>query len=220
MWLVIAIVKPLSALLTKRLWRGQERIPRTGGVIIAANHLSWADPFTLGHFVYAAHRVPRFLAKESLFRFPVTGPLLRSARQIPVHRGERDGSAAMSDAVRALGRGEAILIYPEGTITKDPDQWPMQGKTGVARLALMSGAPVVPVAQWGPQDLLPAFRRFRFFPRHTVRVLAGEPLYPEVPGPGCEPVREELRELTDEVMARIRDELAILRDEARATGTA
>ena len=109
-----------SHLLTKRRWQGQEHVPRTGGVIIAANHVSWVDPFTLGHFVYKAGRIPRFMAKESLFRLPVIGRIMRGADQIPVHRGERDGAAALSDAVQALRDGEAVLIYPEGTITRDP----------------------------------------------------------------------------------------------------
>ena len=169
---------PALPLLTKRRWHGQRAIPPTGGVIIAANHLSWVDPFTLGHFVYKAGRIPRFMAKESLFRLPVVGWICAGRDQIPVHRGERDGAAALSDAVEALRDGEAVLIYPEGTITKDPDWWPMQAKTGVARLALMSGAPIVPVAQWGPQEILGRSRRLHLFPRRTIAVHALEPLYP------------------------------------------
>ena len=170
-WMLFAIwiVKPLSRLLTKREWQGQAHIPGCGGVIIAANHISWVDPFTLGHFVYGAGRVPRFMAKEGLFRAFVIGRILRGARQIRVHRGERDGVAALRDAVEALRNGEAVLIYPEGTITRDPGCWPMKAKTGVARLSLMSGAPIIPVTQWGPQEILGASRRLRLLPRHSRR---------------------------------------------------
>jgi 1-acyl-sn-glycerol-3-phosphate acyltransferase len=213
LWLAIVIIRPLSALFTKRVWRGLDRIPRTGGVIVAANHLSWVDPFTLAHFVYKAGRLPRFMAKESLFRYPVSGWILRGAHQIPVRRGERDGADAMRDAVAALQNGESVLIYPEGTVTRDQDYWPMQAKTGVARLALMSGAPVIPVAQWGPQEILGRSRRLHLFPRRTVQITAGEPLYPELPSPGEAPSHEALRAVTAEVMRRIREELETIRQE-------
>jgi 1-acyl-sn-glycerol-3-phosphate acyltransferase len=218
MGLAVGLVRPLSRFFTKRRWQGQHLVPRSGGVIIAANHLSWVDPFTLGHFVYKAGRIPRFMAKESLFRAPVIGWIVRGADQIPVHRGERDGAAALSDAVQALRDGEAVLIYPEGTITRDPDWWPMQAKTGVARLALMSGAPIVPVAQWGPQEILGRTRRVRLFPRRTVEVHALEPVYPAACDSGEQPTREALRALTDDVMKRIRDELATIRGEPAPEG--
>ncbi|HEX4017542.1 MAG TPA: lysophospholipid acyltransferase family protein [Frankiaceae bacterium] len=203
---------------TTRRWYGQDNVPATGGVIIAANHLSWVDPFTLGHFVYQAGRIPRFMAKESIFRLPVIGWIVRGADQIPVHRGERDGAAALSDAVEALRDGEAVLIYPEGTITRDPDWWPMHAKTGVARLALMSGAPIIPVAQWGPQEILGRKRRLHLFPRRTVEVHALEAVYPPASETGQQPTREALRALTVDVMKVIRDELAVIRGEAAPEG--
>lgn len=218
MSLAMGIVRPLSRLLTKRDWHGQERVPRTGGVVIAANHVSWVDPLTLAHYVYRTGRIPRYMAKESLFRVPVIGRILRGANQIPVHRGERDGAAALSDAIQAVCNGEAVVMYPEGTITGDPECWPMQAKTGVARLALMSGAPVIPVAQWGPQEILGRSRRVRLFPRRTVRVNALEPVYPEAVPRGEQPSREALRGLTAEVMQRIRAELAVIRGEPAPAG--
>jgi 1-acyl-sn-glycerol-3-phosphate acyltransferase len=218
MGFAISVVRPLSTLLTKRQWLGREHIPASGGVIIAANHLSWVDPFTLGHFVYEAGRIPRFMAKESLFRQPGLGMILRGAQQIPVHRGERDGAAALSDAVQALRDGEAVLIYPEGTITRDPDFWPMQAKTGVARLALMSGAPVVPVAQWGPQEILGRSRRVRFFPRRTMKVHALVPLRAEALPAQKQPTREQLRAFTVEVMRSVRQELEVIRGEPSPEG--
>ena len=219
MGFAIAVVRPLSTVLTKRAWLGRERIPASGGVIIAANHVSWLDPFALAHFVYSAGRLPRFMAKASLFRKPFIGSILRGADQIPVHRGERDGAAALSDAVQALRDGEAILIYPEGTITGDPDWWPMQAKTGVARLALMSGAPVIPVAVWGPQEILGRSRRLRLFPRKTMQIHAMEPLRAEPLPANTDPTREQLRAFTVEVMNSVRGELEVIRDEPSPAGS-
>ena len=207
----MAVIRPLSTLLTKREWLGSERIPKAGGVIIAANHVSWLDPFALGHFVYSTGRLPRFMGKASLFRKPVIGMILRGAHQIPVHRGERDGAAALSDAVQALRDGEAVLLYPEGTLTLDPDLWPMQAKTGVARLALMSGAPVIPVAQWGAQEILGRSRRLRLFPRKTMQIHAMNPLRVEALPADTQPTREQLRAFTVEVMESVRAELEVIR---------
>jgi 1-acyl-sn-glycerol-3-phosphate acyltransferase len=213
MTFAVAVIVPLSRLLTKRVWRGQDRIPRRGGVIVAANHLSWVDPMTFAHFVHAAGRLPRFMAKESLFRVPLLGAILRGAGQIPVHRGEREGAAALRDAVQALRNGECIVIYPEGTITRDPHDWPMLAKTGVARLALMSGAPIVPVAQWGAQDILGSNRTLHLIPRRTIEISALEPMQVAPLADGAQPTREQLRSLTDEVMKRIRDEVSMIRGE-------
>jgi 1-acyl-sn-glycerol-3-phosphate acyltransferase len=212
MGFAIAVIRPLSTLLTKRVWLGAEQIPAVGGVIIAANHVSWLDPFALGHFVYGTGRLPRFMAKASLFRKPVIGVILRGANQIPVHRGERDGAAALSDAVQALRDGEAVLLYPEGAITGDPEYWPMQAKTGVARLALMSGAPVIPVAQWGAQEILGRSRRLRLFPRKTMQIHAMKPLLAEPLPADTQPTREQLRTFTVEVMESIRTELQLIRN--------
>ncbi len=218
MGLAVGITRPLSHVLTKRQWEGQSHIPQKGGVILAANHLSWADPFTLGHFVYLAGRIPRFMAKESLFRAPVIGRVVRGANQIPVHRGTSDASAALRDAVQALRDGEAVLIYPEGTITRDPDDWPMHPRTGVARLALMSGAPIVPIAQWGAQHIIGHHQRLKLFPRRTIVVHALEPLLPAPSEPGEQPSREALRALTEDVMHRIRAELGAIRGEVPPEG--
>jgi 1-acyl-sn-glycerol-3-phosphate acyltransferase len=125
-----------------------ERIPRTGPAIVACNHISYLDPLTNGEAVVRAGRRPRFLAKEDLFRIPVVGRALRGAGQIPVSRGTRDRSS-LDRAATALARGEVILVYPEGTVTKREDGLPMEGKTGLVRLALHTGAPIIPMASWG-----------------------------------------------------------------------
>jgi 1-acyl-sn-glycerol-3-phosphate acyltransferase len=207
----VSVVRPVSALLTKRDWRGAENIPATGGVIIAANHLSYVDPMTFGHFVYDTGRTPRFLAKSTLFDVPVIKYIFRGAKQIPVHRGTSDAAEALSAAVDALRRGECVLIYPEGSATRDPDTWPMRARTGVARLALLSGAPVIPCAQWGPQEVWRyRTRRPHPFPRKLIQVIAGPPVDLSA-YQGRPQDAQLLREVTEVIMARITELLVELR---------
>src|SRR5919112_3409307 len=151
MALCVTVLRPLLMALTKRDWRGAEHIPRHGGCILAVNHVSEFDPVPYGHFVYDHGRLPRFLGKAEVFAVPVLGRILRSAGQIPVYRKSSDASKAFAAAVEAVERGEAVVIYPEGTISRAPGLWPMVGKTGAARVSLMTGCPVIPCAQWGPQ---------------------------------------------------------------------
>ena len=174
--LVILIAQPLLYLLTKRDWRGKENLPATGGFIVAANHVSHVDPFVLGHALYRMGRPPRYLAKSELWKVPVVKWVLSNARQIPVHRRTTDAALALKDAVAAIEQGECLAVYPEGTTTKDPAYWPMIAKTGVARLALMTGAPVVPVGQWGAQAIYGQDRKLHLWPRHKVHVYVGPPV--------------------------------------------
>lgn len=210
--LVVAVARPLLRLTTTWDWQAQDRVPKTGGVIIAANHVSYVDPFALGLYVLEAGRVPKFLAKSSLFEHPLTRRIFIGANQIPVYRGTADAANALRAAIDAVNDGECLLIYPEGSATRDPDCWPMKARTGVARLALETGAPVIPVAQWGPQNLwrykakLPNVMP----PRKRVQMLAGEPidLSPYLGKPIDAAL---LHEVTDLVMARITDLLIELR---------
>jgi 1-acyl-sn-glycerol-3-phosphate acyltransferase len=173
----LAVLRPLLTLLTKRDWRGCENLPRSGGCVVAVNHVSEIDPLTIGHFVYGNGRLPRFLGKVEVFNVPVLGAILRSAGQIPVYRQSSDAAKAYGAAVAALEAGRCLIFYPEGTITKEPDLWPMVGKTGAARIAMATGCPLIPVAQWGPQDLLaPYARRPHLFPRKTMHIVAGPPV--------------------------------------------
>ncbi|MCW2606054.1 MAG: phospholipid/glycerol acyltransferase [Frankiales bacterium] len=210
-WYLFAatLLKPWTTLRTRPVWRGAEHVPATGGVILAVNHISTADPVVLADFVlFALHRPARFLAKSTLF---VGGGLvarvLRGAGQIPVHRGTADASKALEAAVAALQAGECVVLYPEGTVTKDPERWPMLAKTGVARLALLSGAPVVPVGQWGAQRL-----RAVGTERLPVTVVAGPAVdlsaYRE-----RELTGEVLRAATDDVMRAVTSLVAELRGE-------
>lgn len=180
----VVLLKPVLLVLTRRRWSGFENIPVAGGVIVAVNHISHADPLPFADaLLYGTGRAPRFLAKSTLF-LP-KGPLrwlvakvLTETGQIPVHRGTTDAALSLVDAVDALHRGELVGIYPEGTVSRDPGKWPMVGKTGIARLALESGAPVIPMAQWGAQEILDSYRTkgLHLLPRHTMTVVAGPPV--------------------------------------------
>jgi 1-acyl-sn-glycerol-3-phosphate acyltransferase len=206
--LAVVLVKPPMWLLTRRTWRGAEHFPAQGGVIVAVTHISHADPLVIAHFVYDAGRWPQFLAKQSVFDVPVLGWLLRRWRQIPVRRGTVDAAKALDAALDAVKAGDAVVIYPEGTTTREPDLWPMKGRTGVARLWIETGAPVVPVVTWGPQAIFdPRTSKLRPRPRTPVTVVAGPPIdlsaYKEA----------SLNEITDVVMLRLRDLLAEVRGE-------
>jgi len=201
----VCVVKPALLLLTRPDWRGAEHVPATGGVILASNHVSYADPLTLCDYVlHHLHRIPRFLAKDSLFRGNgIVARTMRGAGQIPVHRRTANASLALGDAVAALQRGECVVIYPEGTVSRDPAKWPMLGKTGVARLALLSGAPVVPVGQWGPERIVDSCRslRVRLLPT-PVSVVAGPPV--DLSGYAGRPLTGEvLRAATADVMRAV-----------------
>ena len=210
---VIVVVKPLLRLFTTRDHRGVDNVPQSGGIIVVANHVSELDPFMVGEFLYDIGRPPRFLAKKELFRKAPIKWILNGAQQIPVDRGSADAARALSAAVVALEKGECILIYPEGSATRDPALWPMKARTGAARLALLSGAPVVPVAQWGPQLVLPyKARKPKLLPRTRISVLAGPPV--DLSAYMDKPVTAELlREATTTIMRSIAALLGELRGE-------
>ncbi|AXH97780.1 1-acyl-sn-glycerol-3-phosphate acyltransferase [Ornithinimicrobium avium] len=164
--------------ITRREWSGGEHIPRTGGFIVASNHYSEVDPLTLAHFVVDQGRAPFFLAKSSLFEVPVLGGALRHLGQVPVYRETSRAGDALEAARDALAAGRCIGVMPEGTLTRDPDMWPMRGRPGVARLALSTGAPVIPVGQWGAQAILDRYARRpgNILRRPVQQVRAGPPV--------------------------------------------
>jgi 1-acyl-sn-glycerol-3-phosphate acyltransferase len=212
------IVLPPSIWTMMRLdWTGQEHFPKRDGMILAANHLSYMDILALSLFTHSAGRYPVFLAKSSLFDVPVLGWLMRRLGQLPVYRGQVDAALVLRDAERIGKEGACVIFYPEATVTRDPDLWPMVAKTGVARLALAAGIPVVPVAHWGAQRILP-YGSFlpRILPRKTVQVLAGPPVdLSEFEGqPLTNPV---LRAATDKIMADVAALLGKLRGEIPPT---
>jgi 1-acyl-sn-glycerol-3-phosphate acyltransferase len=172
------ILHPVLRLLMRHRWAGKENIPKTGGIILAPNHLSYADWPTIAVFSDSyAHRYPVFMIKSPVFDVKVIGPLMYKFGQLPVYRGRGDAGKVLRLAEQALADGACVIVYPEGTATRDPDLWPMVGKTGAARLALTTGAPVIPVAHWGAQDILPyGSKKVHLFPRKTVRMVAGPPV--------------------------------------------
>lgn len=174
---IVAIVKPTLLALTRHRWIDGHHIPAEGGCVLVVNHLSHIDPFTTAHLVYDHGRIPRYLAKSGLFRNRALGGFLRSAGQIPVERSTRNAAGAYAAAVAAVRAGECVVVYPEGTITRDPGLWPMTGKSGAARIALETGCPVVPVGQWGPQDVLaPYAHKPNLLPRKLITMKVGPPL--------------------------------------------
>ena len=195
----------------KRDWHGYQHFPRQGGMLVAGNHLSYADWAAMALFVHEARRYPAFMIKSSAFNVKGIGALLRGCGQLPVRRGEADAANVLKVAEQALGDGECVVIYPEGTATRDPEQWPMLAKTGVARLALATKVPVVPVAIWGAQDILPyGSTKPHLWPRHTVHMLAGPPVdLTEFEGKPF--TRDVLRAATNKIMGDVAGLLAELR---------
>ncbi len=207
------LVKPLLVVMTKRDWSGMDSIPPSGAVIFAANHMSEFDPFVVAHYVLDSGRWPQFLAKSSLFRIPVVGPLLKAVKQTPVDRGTVDAAKALDAAVAAIKAGQSLIIYPEGTTPKKGDLWPQRGKTGIARLFLATGAPVVPLATWGAQQMFdPRTRKLRLKPRTAVTVVGGKPIDLEK-WRGAEPTAANLYAITDAIMAELRAMLGEIRGE-------
>jgi len=174
----VIILRPLLWLLMKYQWQGRENFPKTGGVILAPNHLSYVDWAAIALYSYSyGHRFPVYMIKSPVFEVKLIGPLLYKVGQLPVYRGRGDAGLVLKQAERALAAGACVIVYPEGTATRDPDLWPMVGKTGAARLALSTGAPVIPIAQWGAQDVLPyGSKKPKLWPRKTIRMAAGPPV--------------------------------------------
>jgi 1-acyl-sn-glycerol-3-phosphate acyltransferase len=203
---------PVS-LLFKLRYRNIEGIPQQGPMILVTNHVSHIDPFLVAKFVLDAARTPRFLAKESIFDVPVVGWGMRKMGHIPVKRGTTDARQSLSAAVAALGAGGVIVLHPEGTVTRDPDGWPMAAKTGAARLATLApDVPVIPVAQWGVQEQFDLYKkRVRLIPRPKHVISVGEPVDLSAFRDGDATVKT-LHEMTDVIMRRLRTDVAQLRE--------
>ncbi|GAB2475214.1 lysophospholipid acyltransferase family protein [Jatrophihabitans fulvus] len=215
-WLVLYY--PVSALVRVR-YRHIERIPQRGAAIIVVNHVSHLDPFLVSKFVLDAARTPRFLAKDSIFEVPAVGWGMRIMGHIPVHRGSTDARQSLASAVAALQEGRILVLHPEGTVTRDPDGWPMNAKTGAARLAtLVPDVPVIPVVQWGVQEQFDLYRkRVKLVPRPKHVLSAGEPIDLSAYRDREVTVRL-LHEMTDTIVRRLRDDVAELRGVPAPTG--
>lgn len=212
-----AVMRPILNFIVKRDWRAGEKLPKSGPAIVVCNHISYLDPLTFSHFLYNNGRAPRYLGKESVFKIPVIGFIIKSAGQIPVKRESKDAVLGYEHAIAVLKAGHLLGVYPEGTLTRDPNLWPMKGKTGVARLALQTDVPIYPCASWGPQEVIPPYgRRIKLFPRTKVTVLMGDPVdLSKWKGKSSDPVAVE--EATEAIMDEITRLLVEIRGEPAPT---
>lgn len=173
---IAAILMPIVRSFFKVVPEGIEKLPKKGPYVLVINHVTNLDALAVAYFVYAQlKRAPHFLGKESLFRVPVIGSILRAAGQIPVYRSGHRNETPLKAAHAFLKAGHTIAIFPEGTLTRDPDLWPMRGRSGAIRLALETGVPVFPIGQWGSEQVLPQYgRKFRPGFWKPVRILVGD----------------------------------------------
>ncbi|WP_425486797.1 lysophospholipid acyltransferase family protein [Microbacterium rhizomatis] len=215
-WMLATIVVPLFGLLAKVRIRKGDSLPRNGAYILAPNHYTEIDPIVVAVAVWRLGRPPRFMAKESLFKVPVLGAALRATGMVPVARSSSSASArqtiAASEALVEHGRG--VIVYPEGTLTREPGMWPMRGKTGAVRLALESGIPLIPMAHWGAQEIMARYgKKISLWPpRKLVTVAVGAPVdISDLVGRHTQPAA--LAEATDRLMSAITVLLEDLRNE-------
>ncbi len=208
-----AVLRFFFAQWTRKDWHGSENIPTEGAFIAVSNHVTYADPLALAHFIYNHGRAPRFLAKSGLFRVPLIGWILRRLDQVPVFRGSKRAKDAVDAGNSFLERGDMIALFPEGTLTRDPDLWPMVARTGAARMALEAGVPVIPVAQWGAHRLLARYGKIlKPFPRKTITMIAGPPI--DLSDMRSRPMNADvLREATDLIMDTLTNMLEEIRGE-------
>jgi len=210
--LVAILLAPLLRLLFNVKTHGVENLPK-GGYILVGNHLSNLDPLAFAYSVYIhMKRVPHYLAKESLFRVPVLKQLLPKVGQIPVYRSGRNNEEPLRAAKEFLKAGQVVVVFPEGTLTRDPELWPMRGKSGAIRMALELGVPIVPAAHWGVHEIMGNYSsKLRPNPFHTVHVKIGKPMHLSVKGET--PTGQELSEATAAVTRQVAQLVGEMRGE-------
>lgn len=218
--LIISVFHGALVLTARRKYRHLERIPSTGGAIIVSNHISLLDAFVLPHAVRKAGRNPLGMGKVELFHIPVVGKWFTKIGHVAVDRKAASPSVALEPAAEALRSGQVLCMYPEGTINHTPERGLLEGRTGVARLALASGVPVVPIGQWGPQEALSSKGKLallrkpkmlgwlhadRKARRPVCQLLVGEPISPDEIAAAAKSTsgEEDLRAATDLVMTRL-----------------
>lgn len=219
-WTIVwSILYGPFSLLIKSTYRHVERLPKTGPAIVVTNHVSHVDPFLVAKMIIDVGRTPRFLAKDTIFDVKVVGAAMRAMGHIPVKRGTTDAVQSLAAAVAALEDGKILTLHPEGTVTRDPDGWPMTGKTGAARLAMLApDVPVIPVAQWGVQNQIDLYKKkVKLFPRPRHVVSIGEPIDLSA-FRDREATPAVLHEITELVMRRLRSDVAELRGVPAPTG--
>lgn len=168
---LLGIVAPVMRGWTNMHVTGLENLPRDGGFLVTPNHISNFDPLCIAYFLVSHGYPVRFMAKSELFKVPVLGSVLRGLQMVSVDRKSLHPDGALAPARMALNNGECVAIYVEGTLTRDPQYWPMRAKTGAARLALDTGVPVIPIAQWGAQEVMPRYAKMLSLrPRRDIRI--------------------------------------------------
>ena len=205
---------PLVRLSFGLQYEGIEKLPKKGAYVLVANHVTNVDALAVAYFVYAkVKRGPHFLAKEGLFRTPIIGWFLRNAGQIPVYRSTYRNDEPLRAARDYLKAGHVITIFPEGTLTRDPELWPMRGRSGAIRLAIETGVPVYYMAHWGSEKILPQYdNRFRPGFWKKVRIIVGGEVNLDKYR-GRELGNKEVAEATDVVIGKITELVAQLRGE-------
>ncbi|MBP1324937.1 1-acyl-sn-glycerol-3-phosphate acyltransferase [Leucobacter exalbidus] len=220
-WVLAGVTLPIWSLMAKYRFTPNSRLPEKGPFILAPNHYSEIDPIAMGAAVWHLGRLPRFMAKASLFRVPVLGKLMHASGQIPVEREGASRAIGQGGALGAAGQlienNSGVIVYPEGTLTRDPDLWPMRGKSGAVRLALESGIPLIPAAHWGTQKLMPRYgKKIHPFPRKMIEIAIGEPL--DLSKYLAKPIDQRaVNAATADLMAAITELLAGLRGETPPT---
>ena len=214
-WPLAAVLVPILSLIARVEIIDGEKLPREGPYVLAPSHSTEFDPLIVALAVWRLGRAPRFMAKESLFKVPVLGWALRATGMVPVARSSSAAAARQtiqaSEILVAHGRG--VIVYPEGTLTRDPELWPMRGKTGAVRLALADDIPLIPMAHWGAQAILPRYGKLSLWPlRRRVRVIVGDPVdLSEFTDRRAQPAA--LVAATDRLMSAIAELLSQLRGE-------
>ena len=211
LWGVAFILAPLLRLIFRPVPMGIENLPKKGAYILVSNHTSYADPLAMAYFIFVQlGRAPHFLAKESLFRIPVFGKLLPHLGQVPIYRQGRSNQDSLVAAKEYLKAGHTIIMFPEGTLTRDPDYWPMRGRSGAIRLAIESGVPVFPVAHHGVEAVLPRYSKsFKPSPFKKVQIQVGPQV--DLSGYSAADSQAKMAEATEKVMQAITDELQKIR---------
>lgn len=213
-WPLAALIIPAMGYLARIDVRGAEHLPRRGAFVLAPNHYSELDPLVVAVAVWRLGRAPRFMAKASLFTIPVLGAVLRRTGMVPVARASSASAAkqTMAQSRQLVQHGRGVIVYPEGTLTRDPDLWPMRGKSGAVRLALAGDIPLIPMAQWGTQQIMGRYqKRLSLWPpRKRVHVLLGEPVdLSDLRGRGTEPA------VLNEATGRLMDAVTALLEQLR-----
>lgn len=213
---LVGLVRCFLPLVVTRQWHDLHRVPKHGGALVVSNHTSNFDTIMLGDALVSAGRWPRFLGKSEIWKVPVLGWLAVQCRQIPVERHTARAKDSLRHAAAALEQGDCVVIFPEGTITHDPRGWPMVARSGAARLALTSGAPVIPVAQEGCQEVLGGrhlrVRKLFALRRRPIALAVGEPVDLTdllSDAPSDDDIREANRRITEaltKVYAEVRGE--------------